>query len=902
MSVKKELFVSAVKLLSIDGDRTVPTVVDYQNGKVRVGTDALEGSSYRDDFKVELGERDPASQARTRVSVGASQVRSPLGMTRDFCDENIKKIKKLIEFEGQQFPNRVLIAEPLSLSNSKNVTETWLSNYRACMRRALHGKFEEIDFMPEPFAVFQYYRYGIKHPLIAEKQKHIALVIDFGGGTFDVSVIETTAEGDISQSGRNSRPLSASSIAVGGFYINRAIADDILFSVVDKKADKQEIRKNINKFIEEKNSDPDDLRDDVKNFFINYRSLLHSVEIAKVSICSGIANWDLSANLGNAIAFPVRTPVNPCSANPNWTEVRLDAEKIREIFQQRIWKQKLQPAIESGLKRASQELDGKPISIVLLSGGSSNIRWLTSLLERDLRPKIGDAQILELSDDFQEIVAKGLAVECARRYYTAGASDFRAVTYNRLCLSLNPNSDGAETRKFRCTTHDAFNNSSENGVLLPSASSLRGLIDTPIRWRTKLSKAPTRNLDYYFLRSSFDPEDLENLQNVMDKTVSTPPQTKFGSSIDIELIVREDGTAIPCFIYGQIDRHGFETRVEGRPFALDMTFASEEVQGETYLGFDFGTSTSAFSYVDNRDVREYTKRSKEKNWTEITDLIQELPYPIAHPLASFVAETSEHGISKFGREVIEAMLCMTAYTSYSLYCASSSKLNTHLLKGFENRSAGPLWDLLKRLSRTRVKSHAFRSFMKLTEEPFFDEIDHVVNEIAQEKHGKKPKDIDYPRVISLIGNQLTRIFAKNFVGYFEDVKGKPFSAGKYKGIFRCAVGPNAPFSKLFNYEGPVSIPPGWVYLVNPDDGSALNLSPLFLSGLKRLGSTQAEEIHCFDKFRRKDNTFDFKATQEDEGFEIDVSGDFSEIHDLLTTIRDADQEVENISGISIELR
>ena len=38
--------------------------------------------------------------------------------------------------------------------------------------------------------------------LIVEKKRHTALVLDFGGGTFDVSVIDTTAQGDISYGGK----------------------------------------------------------------------------------------------------------------------------------------------------------------------------------------------------------------------------------------------------------------------------------------------------------------------------------------------------------------------------------------------------------------------------------------------------------------------------------------------------------------------------------------------------------------------------------------------------------------------------------------------------------------------------------------------------------------------------
>jgi hypothetical protein len=88
----------------------------------------------------------------------------------------------------------------------------------------------------------------------------------------------------------------------------------------------------------------------------------------------------------------------------------------------------------SGPLAPQEELGNKPITVVLLSGGSSNIRWLKPLLERDAAVALREAEVLELSENFQEIVAKGLAVECARRFYTGGDGDFRAVTYNRPCL------------------------------------------------------------------------------------------------------------------------------------------------------------------------------------------------------------------------------------------------------------------------------------------------------------------------------------------------------------------------------------------------------------------------------------------------------------------------------------
>jgi hypothetical protein len=60
-------------------------------------------------------------------------------------------------------------------------------------------------------------------------------------------------------------------------------------------------------------------------------------------------------------------------------EVSFNASRLKSIFEDRIWKKKLLPSIRKGLERANQELEGKPISAVLLSGGSANIKWIKPL-------------------------------------------------------------------------------------------------------------------------------------------------------------------------------------------------------------------------------------------------------------------------------------------------------------------------------------------------------------------------------------------------------------------------------------------------------------------------------------------------------------------------------------------
>src|SRR5262249_37848692 len=220
----------------------------------------------------------PIKLAKQRTDNGME--RSTLGIAKDFIDAVVDQALSTIERQGFKRPSHILIAEPLSLSQDRVAHDEWLKNYRNSIRRILTGKCAEGDFMPEPFAVFQYYRYGVRHALVAQKQKHVALVFDFGGGTFDASVIETTAAGDISQSGRNSKPLAARSIPTGGFAINRVIAETLLLRALDKTVDKSSVRKALEAFAVLKNLDDESLalyRADHAAFARNYRRLLQSV-------------------------------------------------------------------------------------------------------------------------------------------------------------------------------------------------------------------------------------------------------------------------------------------------------------------------------------------------------------------------------------------------------------------------------------------------------------------------------------------------------------------------------------------------------------------------------------------------------------------------------------------------
>lgn len=901
--MKKVPFISAVKLARADDSHIVPTTLYYDGKKAYAGREARERSPRPEllieEFKIALGNTDPDAIDRRSLNTDKSFRRTSVGLAKDFFDETLRKVEAWLDVHGLTKPTRILIAEPLALGGDFPASEAWLANYRKSIKRLLPSRFVEVDFLPEPFAVFQYYRYGLRHPVVAEHRKHVALVLDFGGGTFDVSVIETTKQGDISQSGVNSRPLAAKSVHVGGFFINRLIAEDALYQVLDKRQDKVNLRKGLQHYYDHRNDGEEyisTLSESYQALFRHMGRLLQEAEKAKIAVCNSIANWRLDADLSRAAPYPISVPCDPLTASSKMANVKLDAGRLREIFEQQVWVAKLRQAITQTVERAKAELAGQTISVVLLSGGSSNFRWLGPLLQRDLKQPLKDAQILELSENFQEIVAKGLAVECARRFYTGGRGDFRAVTYNRLCLALRADDGDLEIKKFRplgALSAAGSTREIDEGVLLPAASSLRGLTGQPLSWKVKLSTPPKRSLDYYFLRSSFDPEDLDALHNVASTRIFTPAGAKFQQSIEVELTVREDGTASPRFAYGR-DNQREGTVVDGRPFFMDMTFAADEDLGDTYLGLDFGTSTSACSYIHSDDVQLIEQRARSREWRELADLLQDLPYPVAAPLARYMSETDSRQRETCGREAAEALLTFIAYVSYAERCVHS--YGAAIFKGLAHRSAGPLWGFIKSTLKGMGPDLKFSSaFRDLVAAGQLEQIDRWVSDLAQGKHGKATTTIDYVSFLGILANSVARSLGEAQLGIFEGVTAKRFTNGRFAGRFRGLRGPSQPFIGVMEYEGSNAFSDVEVVLLSPS-GDGLNLSPMYIWGLDQSPNADVD-LYEFDG--SKDEVFTFKAVQFRKEQLISESGEQSEAWETLTNLRKSDQQWFYIEGVNV---
>lgn len=652
-------------------------------------------------------------------------------------------------------------------------------------------------------------------------------MLDFGGGTFDVSVIETTKGGDISQSGKASRPLAAKSISVGGFFINQKIAERLLFSTLPDKNSKTTARKAL-KAIGDTGSlssiDSEEFPREQANFIGHFQSLLEEVEAAKINICGSIRNWDLTDNVSHPVRQIVNVPRSPFSANGEFVGISLSASEVRDVFLNDVWNGRLKDAITRAVKRAQEEIQGKPISVVLLSGGSTNIGWTKTLIERDLSALLDDAPILEISENYQEVVAKGLAVECARQFYTEGDGDFGAVTYNRLNLVLRSDEGSPRVYPYKPRS-EGLPQPEGDGILLPSAASLRAYQGETISWKVRLSSAPSHSLGYYYLKSSFDPDDVENLHNVGGSRIFIKNKV-FGQAIDVELKVAADGSAHPSFLINR-GKEGREERIAGDSFYLDMTYAGAHISQESYLGLDFGTATSAASVVFQNDIKAYKDRSKDRSWLELSDLIERLPYPIAHPLAQYVSQTDRALLEATWKSAIEAMLTFSAYLSFADVSTTLGRKPFEFPENF-NRSAGPLLDLMSRLSGFDLSISKYAKHLMFLSDAGGQicsrEILSAINDI---KHDRAPS-IDFNHTLAQLGNVVLRAIGKRQLGSFEALQRQAFGSG-YNGIFRCYTGSNPPFIELHDYSGEMDFRMVDVFLADFELGSALALSPLYYS-------------------------------------------------------------------------
>ncbi|MCB1616664.1 MAG: hypothetical protein KDI30_11670, partial [Pseudomonadales bacterium] len=769
-------------------------------------------------------------------------------LSKDYIDTLLAHPEKLYprsEDTNYKHPAKIIVAEPLSFQ-IEGYSKQWINNYRANLRRIL-DRYEEIDFLPEPFAVYQYYRYGLRLPNLQDKAKQVAFIVDFGGGTFDACVIESTNEGDVSISGKASKPLSADSVPIGGFFVNAEIAKYLIKRDLDGPG-KKEADTYLKQYQRVLSGDQElsVLKSSCQIFIENLRRLERRCEEYKVKLVSQISDWTLTGDSYEKIF--VEVPKNPFS-NHETNETEFYSHQLRDIFIRCVWEAGLQKVVHQVLDRASEDLKGKRITITLISGGSANLRWLERLLMRDFNEYLDEAEPVPISHSFQEIVANGLAIECARRFYSE-ESEFVAVTYNPIKLHLQSDESELVTEyRYKSSADRVDMKDAHPGDIIPSAQALKHFFDDELQWKVKLKKPPKSYLNYYFCRAG-DEQEVDRY-NVEEFQLPTRDNRHFDSQVTISLIIHQDGTVRPKFIYkAENKQFGVEENsVSGRPFYIDMTADSQSTEKKNYyVGLDFGTSNSSVCLLTQDQIKLTRKRSSNDVWVGLANVLHQLPYPIAIAIKSFLGARDDDESARKGREAFEMVLALMAYIAAS-EAAAKQKLGK-ALKTYQHRSMGPLKALLATsLNALGAEAQFAKGFNQLFDH-YSDQLDLAIDNFNDHKHDKlSAGSVNWVEHIEFIVRVFHAAFEGKVFGYCDTCNPDPFEINRYEGRFIVAHD-QAPFINPLIFESNVGASSIVAFVADSNSGKALSLSP-FLFWLDRDNNTLTHGCFMYDKSNDK---------------------------------------------------
>jgi molecular chaperone DnaK (HSP70) len=254
--------------------------------------------------------------------------------------------------------------------------------------------YPDTQFFPEPFAVFQYYRH-IENLIPQSTQPLAVLVVDFGGGTMDSCVIETTSEGNLSRGGTTSLPLGIQSCVGAGKEIDRRL----LKCAIQKVSDLQ-------------------IRQEPVEARINSRPwVLLAVEQMKIDLTAKMQGARLEEDCKH-VSETFVLPIG--SYHPDKSvQLELTGEDLKRVVTD-LWRDKRGPgaAIVATISEAKHRKGSvylQQLDKIIVAGGSSRLPFLRELLIKSISGQIPfKPEDVLLGSTSEQAVALGIAVEAAQ--------------------------------------------------------------------------------------------------------------------------------------------------------------------------------------------------------------------------------------------------------------------------------------------------------------------------------------------------------------------------------------------------------------------------------------------------------------------------------------------------------
>lgn len=443
----------------------------------------------------------------------------------------------------------------------------WREIYKRRVGQALQAVgYQKPKFWPEPFAVFQYLKNIGEIRDIGAHQN--VLIIDVGGGTTNVCLIQTTKHGRLARGGANYVPQGVRSNSVGGSTLDTRIAESLLDT-----------------------SDP-----------IQLEPILPEVKRAKEEI-----SRRLNSNKGWANPEDLACTKSSIDVGENILE--LTGESVKSIFVNRVW-----PAIAAIVEESLEEVLGKHLSnpvndvdTTILAGGTCQMELFRQLfIDRFGGREAFRSSIYFTVPDYRCAVANGLAIEAAAnsRHHKIMPSRVSAFLQEDIKITVGLNKDYLDVPQ-KLHSKSGLSSKLRSGILIESPKDIVRLFGRSLDWRFNL-RQKTSVVHYKLAKVDEEEEEvLAQSWKRIAKSGSRPP----GRQMQLNMRLGEDGFAQLNLVSVGENRAKITHSLD----PIDLHDLSG-LEGDVFFGLDFGTDNTQVAFVNVTDPSLFEALPNDYRW------------------------------------------------------------------------------------------------------------------------------------------------------------------------------------------------------------------------------------------------------------------------------------------------
>ena len=351
-----------IRQLRYDGERIIPSVVyyltkdEYIIGVAAKNRKANGDEAGIDSFKPIINQKDAfllTAENGDKIKIKPKQVAVEF-LRKLIADEKYGIERRLQKDFGdaEGIIDSVVITVPAMF----NTTEKEL------IRKAAHNAgIRNVKLAAEPTAAAIAYH-------VEEAEDDTVLIYDFGGGTFDVSIIQ-----------KNQRNIYENICTTGTKIGGNDLTKKIIQRIIENINDEYDV------YI-----DPDSFDDSNDISEIEYKKDLPSIKLAANKIKEELSEED-------EVEESIPLLLNGESVDYVYTITKKEFERIikKDIIETvKLTKKALEEAKSKGIEK---------IDKIILAGGTSNI----PLIQKMIREEIGEALV---SDDLSSLISKGAVI------------------------------------------------------------------------------------------------------------------------------------------------------------------------------------------------------------------------------------------------------------------------------------------------------------------------------------------------------------------------------------------------------------------------------------------------------------------------------------------------------------